>query len=678
MVRREIKNFELITEEGRYTCSVPFSVKSVLEANGASFDCLKYGVKIQCEIYVDDVALAMKNFYLRLRGMSHPARVYLGDRLLGECDGRASVCNLNAEGFLEKGNNLLSIQLDGSDTARLVHAGLSNPVEILRFSGAIIDSVMLTQTHGEGSVDLGISLSLIGNASSVRAVATLVSSTGQIYYAGLTGGRGTISVKDPLYWWPRGLGVQNLYRLTVNLYGETDIEDSSEMRIGLRRVSHPISHEDESVMIGDLKILPMGATYIADSSPDPAYLDSRAEAAVTSAAMADFNCLLLPLDAQRPTDKFYEMCDLHGIMVIEEISDLSDGMLSALSARASHPSLVAIDLIGSFDEEDSLRLSSAMPNLIVRNHVSKPVYASAPSLPSMKTLRTVITEDERNLFSHTVESIAESGAIREMLLSVADRYPYPGDFSSFAYASALASAHKVGEIIRDSRLAGGRCGAAVFSRLSDEGLTISSSAIDYRGRWKPLQYYASRLFAPSRLYATAGEGVVTFYAVNHRRNFLSAMLEYRILDSRNKELLVGSREVELSAMSADKLYSVDFSDVVEGHEREYYLEYTLKEGTTILSRDVLLFVPEKHFKFKKPNIKAIITGEGKSFSITLATDCFTKDLEIGFDGIDVVLSDNYIDLTSDAPIRIDFTVQGGLETTYRLKDALMLRSVADL
>ena len=57
---------------------------------------------------------------------------------------------------------------------------------------------------------------------------------------------------------------------------------------------------------------------------------------------------------------------------------------------------------------------------------------------------------------------------------------------------------------------------------------------------------------------------------------------------------------------------------------------------------------------------------------------FVKDLEIDFDGIDMILSDNYIDLTTDAPVRIDVTVTGGRETVSRLKDALILRSMADL
>lgn len=678
MVRREILKFELVTEGGRYPCTVPFSVRDVLLKNGISTADFSGEVRLESELFVPETALAMKNFFLRFRGVTKPCDVYIGDSRIGECDGCSPSVNLNAAGYAVKGNNTLSIRFKDCGGDELLHAGLSMPVEILRFSGAIIDRVCLTQTHLENEVNIGISLDLIGNQNAVRAVATLVSSTGQIYYAGLTGGVGSISVKDPLFWWPRGLGVQNLYRLSVNLYGESDIEDSAEMRIGLRAVSSPIA-SGESIMIGDLRVLPMGATYLSDDSPDPEFLRGREEAAVNAAATSGYNCLVLPAESPRPTDKFYELCDLNGIMVIEEHKELNPGSVRRLRERAAHPSLVMVELAGiSEPDEIKAELEKQLPDLILRTVPAAEEYVKSPSIPSLKSIRRDIPEIERTLFSHSVEAIAEDGAIRDMLLSVAEKYPYPGDFASFAYASALAAANKVGEAIRDARLADGKAGKAVFSRLCDSVLTISSSAIDHRGRWKPLQYHAAKMFAPARLYATSVGSDVRFYAVNHRRTLLSAVMEYRIIDRDNRVIYDGARQVELSAMSADSLFGVDFSEYVEGHEREYYLEYRLKEGNSTLSRDVLLFVPEKHFEFKKPDIQSVIKGEGGRFSITMSADCFVKDLEIDFDGIDARFSDNYIDLTSDAPVRIEFTLMDDAYTAANLKEALSLRSVADL
>ncbi len=674
MVRREIKNFELITDGGRYPCQLPCSVHSVLEAAGASLDTLGSSVSFESKIYVDDVALAMRNFYLRIRGVHSPAHVYLGDRLIGECDGKTPVYNFNAAGIMEKGDNLLSICFCAEDGCDLRYAGLAASVEILRFSGAIIDRARLTQEHTEEGVNLGISLDLIGNPESVRAVATLTASSGQIYYAGLTRGKGSIAVSDPLFWWPKGLGVQNLYRLTITLYGDTDIEDTVEMRVGLRTVE---SCAGGALLINGVKIVPMGAVYLAEEEPDLALADRRTNAFVTSAAMSDYNCLVVPKNSPRPTASFYELCDMHGIMVIEEHGSISQGVIDTIRRNAYHTCLAEIDLSGEAVENAEV-IKKALPDLPVKVTDSLNEYVRYPSFPSMKTIRTAIPEGERSLFSYSIEAIAEEGAIRDMLLAVADRYPYPADLSSFAYASALAAANKVGETVKSCRLSEGELGRAVFDRLGDSSLAISPSAIDHRARWKPLQYYCRRHFAPVKLYAENKGGEVSFSVVNSRRIDFVGNIEYRLADSSNYTIFRGAEPVELEALGVKTLVTLDLSDQIKGRERECYLEFWLKEGSSQYSRDLILFVPEKHFEFKRPKLKTVITGSDRRFSLTVSADVFVKDLELDFDGVDAVFTNNYIDLTGESPVKIDFTVNGGPETTYHLKDVMQIRSVVDL
>lgn len=674
MVRREIKNFELVTEDGRYSCAVPCSVKSVLSGQTDEWTCPERA-SFEANIYVDDVALAMRNFYLRIKGVSMPADIYIGENLICHTDGRAPIYNIDLSGRLERGDNTISVRFDRAN-GDITYAGLSASAEIIRFSGAIIDRVFLSQTHSEGSVSLGINLDLIGDPSGVRAVATLVSSTGQIYYAGLTRGQGSIIINDPLYWWPKGHGVQNLYTLTVNLYGESDIEDSATLRLGLCAVE---AGEGGALVVNGISLLPMGAVFIPEADPDIIGSDDRVSACVTSASMAGYNTLIIPLGAPSPSEKFYELCDVHGIAVIEEHNSIDASTAELLHSRGHHASLCLIDLIGSADPKgDTERLKEKLPDLKINILDKAPEYLGLPSLPSMKTIRAVVPEGERSLFSYSIEALAEEGAIRDMLLSVADRYPYPSDLSAFAYASALASAHKVGLAIKYNRLSLGKSGRPVFYRLRDTEMAISSSAIDHRGRWKPLQYYSSRHFSPIALYADAEGGRVCFSVSSQRRTDCIGSLEYRIADASNYTVFKDSIPCEISAMTSAELHTADLSEYISGHERDYYLEFYIKEGSSVLSKDTLLFVPEKHFNFKKPKLKTVITGQDRRFSLTVSSDVFVKDMEISFDGVDVVLDNNYIDLTSEAPVKLNFTVLGGIETSYHLKDVLEIRSVFDL
>lgn len=673
MVRREILNFNLVTDFGTYPCRLPASVSEVLSSAEAEFGSIGFA-RFETEFNMDEAALSSRYFYLRLSGVYHPAEIYVGDSRIGFCDGRAAICNFDVKPFAVKGKNILSIRFVGSSES-LLHAGISSPCQLLRFSGAIIDRVSLTQKHTDTGVTVGIKLSMLGNESGVRAVATIVSSAGQIYYGGLTKGEGSITISDPLYWWPKGFGVQNLYRLSVSLYGDLDIEDSLEERIGLRR----ILADGELLEVGGHRLLPMGAVYLADAVSDRSANEKKLEAYVTSAAMCGFNTLVLPKDSPIPPEKFYDLCDVHGIMVIEQHSAVGEGDADALRRRAHHACLALVELIGGEEAEETAEmLKILLPDLSVRVRESAPRYVASNALPSMKSIRAQIPEGERTLFSYSMENIAEEGAIRDMLLSVAERYPYPRSLSDFAYASALASANRVGEAVKLSRLSPEKHGRAIFDRLGDRDLAISSSSIDHRARWKPLQYYSKRHFSPVKLYADYEDGYVMFSAVSAKRKDVSATLEYKIADSQNNTIHSGVEHAEIPSLASTRISSMNLTSYVQGRERDCYLEYSLKDGSSILSSGILLFVPEKHFEFKKPKITARIVGEGRKFSIALSSDVFVKDLEIDFDGVDALLSDNYIDLTSPSPIRLDVNLTSGSETAESLQSALQLRSVYDL
>ena len=701
MVRREIKNFEMTVNGMSFDSEAPMTVYSVLNDRGLwpsdSSDELDFHsdflvdeikpeefklageVEFRAEVMVDSVALSAKHTYIRLRDVRQPAKLYINDIFVGDIDGERPVYTLPINGRFSQGSNILSVRFLLDECTHPGLVGIFTPPEILRFSGAIIDRVHLSQNHEDGKVELSIRVDTLGSTENVRAVATLVSSSGQIYYSGLTRGKGNIMISDPLYWWPRGFGVQNLYKLTVNLYGEVEVEDSVEMKLGLRTVMTSKTADGSNLLVNGVRFLPMGATYFADETPDVTTYLRKEEASVTSASMVGYNALLIPASAPRPTDRFFELCDIHGIVVIDEINSESDGVLDRVSRLSHHASYGIVDVIGGENiEEIADRLNDIAPNLEFSLLEEAPEYISAPSLPSEKTLESVVPVGERNLFSHSVESISEDGAIGKMLLAVAESYPYPNSLSDFAYASALAAAKKVGEKIKECRMSLGASGRAIFERLGDSSVAISPSAIDSFARWKPLQYYCARHFSQVALYAEQTPSGILFSASNERKLDFIGTIEYRIADSSNNTIYKNSEACEFSAMTARKLFTRDLSEYIKGHEREYYLEYYLKEGSSVISRNTLLFVPEKHFKFEEANINAQIAGSDRRFSLTLTSDKFAKDVELDFIGTDAIFSDNYIDLTTDSPVKITITVTSGVETAYHLNDALKIRSVRDL
>ncbi len=678
MIKREIKKFEMIMNGGfSLDYEAPASIYSVLAEYNYDYERPDGIVEFVAEVFADEAALAAKHAYLRIRDIRQPARLYINGEFVGDIDGCAPSHIFSLNGRFSRGSNEISIRFTVDECSHPGLIGVFAPPEILRFSNAVIDRVHVEQTHSDGEVTVGIKVDMLGSTENVRAVATLVSPSGQLYYAGLTRGEGSIRITDPLYWWPHGFGVQNLYKLTVNLYGEVDVEDSVELKIGLRTVKK--SADSSALLINGMRFLPMGATYHADDLPNTLSYLKKEEAYVTYAAMANYSALVLPVGAPRPTERFFELCDIHGIVVIEETDSLTEGKLYAIENCARHACYALLDIVGvQRTEYISGCLGELVPNLDFSIIDEAPRYISAPSLPSDKTLRTVVPADERNLFSRSVEAIASKGSIGEMLLSVAEKYPYPSTLSDFAYASALAAASKVGEVIKESRMSLGASGRAIFDRLGESTVSVSPSAMDSYARWKPLQYYASRYFAPITLYAEMTSGGVLFSVSNERRLDFIGTIEYRVATAKNATLYQGSEACEISAMTSRELFTRDFSEHMQFFDNECYLEYYLKEGSSVLSRGTLLFCPEKHFRFADPGIKVQISGSDRRFSITLTASAFAKDVEIDFLDMDAVLSDNYFDITSDSPVKINVNLLDGPQTVYHLDNALQIRSMYDL
>ena len=657
--------------EASYECSAPTSAYSLLTASGRPTDSLVEDAVFTTEITVDELLLSAKHLYIRFHELKAATTVLLNGKILGKTSGvRAQLC-YSVKDALVVGKNKLEIIFSGGTAAW--EAGIFAPVTLIPSNSAIVDRVSLTQKHEDGSVTLGINLKLLGDSESVRAVATLVSCTGQIYYGGLTRGKGSIVLRDPLYWCPRGFGVQNLYRLTVNLYGENEIEDSVEMRIGLRTATTV----DGAVIVNGMKVLPMGAAHYPDRVVDFAGRDKKLDAFITSAAMANYNCIVIPHNASRPPVKLYELCDIHGIMVIEELATFGEDRIDTLERTSHHACLLAVDLVGGGDGEIS-SIKAACPDLAIQTLNTHPAYSAFPSLPTFRTLKEKITESELNLFSHSLEAISSTEHISKMLMAVAKRYPYPKDLSDFTYVSGLAAAESVSERVRRARLSTDNRERAVFHTLGDESVFSSHSAIDCNARWKPLQYYSLRGFAPIALYADEKDGKVSFHISNLRAVDLIGSVEYRIVDSANITVYKSSEPCEVAAFSSAHVLTCDLNEYIGDHRRDYYLEYYVKESANYLSKGTLLFVPEKHFRFKKPTIKAEVTGSDRRYSIVLSTDCFVKDLEVSFEGVDAVFSENYVDLTSSAPIKITFNVIGASENAYHLNSVLKLRSIYDI
>lgn len=672
MTKIEIKEFNMTSGGGQRACLAPFSLCS---SDGRE---LREG-RFSAVISVPRSASPLKYSYLRINDAVGLCEVRLAGELIFEGCFSGGVLNLNVKDKIAEGRDfeleLLFKQIDGYH----ICAGLFGKVELLRFNGAIIDRVEVKQSFDSASsATLGISLDMLGNSDYVRAVATLVSSSGQIFYGGITRGKGSITVKDPLYWWPKDMGVQNLYKLSVNLYGEVEIEDTVELRVGIRRVVATDGRHTLDIL--GASYLPMGAVYTPERRCDPLLSKNRESAFLNSAARVGINALLVQDDGLLQDDGFFDLCDAHGISVIREIRssvlEQRPEEFDHLARVCHHPSMMLYQIIHDVGNASSLkeRLLRVAPSVAVRI-MDKPVkYPKFSGLPSENVLSRLIPEDERNLFSKSMEALGR-GEILDMIRVSSERLPYASGFDEFVYISSVCAYARTSEKMIEARLARGDM-PAIYNGLGDIADGICHSGMDSTATWRAIQYGAARFFAPICLHAEyLGDGRMIFYISNERRQTFAGTLEYRIVANDNLTVHKGSCQVVVERNSAKLVLEKDFGAYLIGHEDEYFLECYLRDALGIYSRGTTLLTPEKHFKFLDPKISAEIVGSERRFSITLSAQAFARMVEISFKGHGAVLYDNYFDITSSSPVRISFTLTDGISSAKELQEALTVRSI---
>ena len=779
MKKQIIKNFRLDYSE--YTgldCTAPCSLCSVLLEHSLIKDpyygenaSLLCGLPETTAVFYTTFHLSneeyiQSNILLRFHGLDTLCRIVLNGEELGKTDNIHRTYTFDVKGMVNYGENTL--RLEFSPTTPFVRGaqfkrsseffpaeldmGIFRDIELISFSHKIIDEIVVRQVHNEdGSVRVNLEMTTLGLDTMSRAVANLVSPGGESYYCGLIGGKGSILLKNPNLWWPNGLGVQNLYRLSVNLYSDSELEDSRDIRIGLRTLALSKGgnaegeREEPALVVNGVKFFTMGARYTTED-----YILSRASKEHTrtilqGCKLAHFNSISVCGGGVYPPDYFYDLCDEMGLVVWQDVmyASLSDNiecyidstkaeLTDNLSRIAHHPSLGVVmgnselmecasigENTATYSENDnptdtehltSSIVKAILPDTVYLNSIEArwrnsagllqdnesalsqyisldsepliPEYAyisevGVESLPAYKSVSNFAGEGDLNLFSPTMEAHQSSeDSYQRMLSSLARQYRYACDFDSLIYATQLVSADIIRTNVEYARSHRGEYMGYMFGQLNDSFPCASCSSIDYYGRWKALHYYAKRFFAPVLVSASNDGARVKFTLSSEQRIVYNGRFSYELLDNKNNRIFADAFDISMDACSTLELPVVDFSDKLKGHEREYYLAYSIV-GNTASSFGTILFVPPKSFDFLPPKIDREIDGNLRDYTITLTSDVYAHGVELDFTEVDAIFEDNYFDLTSGSAHRIHFTTRE-VTTPEALRRQIRIKTVYDI
>lgn len=735
MVKYEIKDFTMSCGDlVDLACKAPCTVYSVLYDNGliddpvagmTAAEIAAYSEKPCCftaEFDVPALAISMKNVYIRFHGLDTLCRIEINGTQIAKVNNMHRTYTYDIKTKVDIGKNTLKLYFDppkadernlrksyssfGSEISpKLPDMGIFRKIELIAFNNKIISDIKVKQTHSDTSVRLDLSLDTIGQDEFARAVATLTAPGGNVYFCGFIGGEGTITIGDPNLWWPNGLGVQSIYRLNVNLYSGEEIEDAYEMNIGLRTVA--VTRDEKTgkatLLINKVPMFLMGADYMPEDILTSRLSEKRTRALLESAKEANFNTIFVHGSGYYPENYFFDACDELGLLVWQRVlvddceGDITPELRENIKAElkdniqrmTNHPSLGVVlgnsRVSAMFDESEKPGLSyyfSAFEGMNVFDFegslAGDIITLNNPSIPTYDGVCTFTSPDKRNIGSDVFEL---HGASREAVITMLDRayeyYPYANGMKELTYVIGMSAAEYARDAVVKTRCEDEKPMGISMGAMNSPWPTVSPAGIDYYGNRKPLHYYEHRFFTPVIVTAEQKGTRVRFRVANDMKGDYHGVFAYAIMDNKNRPVFRDSFPIRARASSKMEVHNVDLGSIIPGHEKEYYLLYSVSDNSTKASQGIHLFTKNKRFNFLKPTFTYEIEGSGTDHTVAVASDCFAKGVEISFDGVKTQMANNYFDIAGKAPVKIRFTTERA-ETVEKLSRVIRIRSIYDL
>jgi beta-mannosidase len=271
------------------------------------------------------------------------------------------------------------------------------------------------------------------------------------------------------------------------------------------------------------------------------------------------------------------------------------------------------------------------------------------SFPEMKTIEAFTqAEDRASIFTPVMlahqKNNEGNAIIHDYLLK---DYPEPKDFPSFLYVSQVLQAEgiKIGaEHFRRSRP---ETMGSIFWQLNDCWPVASWSSIDYYGRWKALQYYARRFYAPVLVSPHVEGGSVKVYIISDKTTALPATLRVRLMDFDGKVLLEEKHDVSVDPL-ASKVYLdwplAKLTQLGASDTSRVFVVAELTSGNTLLSRNLTYLAPTKEVHLKPAQLAVDATGANGKYTIRITSPVLARSVYLSFGSLDAQVSDNYFDL----------------------------------
>ncbi len=336
------------------------------------------------------------------------------------------------------------------------------------------------------------------------------------------------------------------------------------------------------------------------------------------------------------------------------------------------------------------------------------------SFPSYKTVCTYTEESDRNIFSQVMESHQKNDSANgKMLYYISENFRYPKDFECLLYTTQVLQAIAIKSGVEHWRRHRGRCMGAVYWQMNDNWSVASWSSIDYYGRWKALHYMAKEFFAPvagslvrikdcDSSNANGGEHFTKAAAYVANESFekvrVTVVLSLKTFDFTT--IMSEMVELEVPAFTSMKAVEADFSKYVQRQpkislppqqkrtgklydKKDVFVEAVFVYENGKIQKENTTLLPYKYMELPKCHISYEVheKADENGYEILLKSDAYAAFVELDFEDVDVIFSENYFSITDDSVKKITLCkedIQGGsLRDVKEIAQRLRVRSVRD-
>jgi beta-mannosidase len=301
------------------------------------------------------------------------------------------------------------------------------------------------------------------------------------------------------------------------------------------------------------------------------------------------------------------------------------------------------------------------------------------SFPEMRTIEAFTQpEDRKNIFTPVMlvhqKNNEGNSIIHDYLLK---DYPEPKDFPSFLYVSQVLQAEGIKIGAEHFRRSMPETMGSIFWQLNDCWPVASWSSIDYYGRWKALQYYARRFYAPILVSPHVEEGSVKVYIVSDKTETQAATLRLRLMDFEGKVLLEEKQDVSVAPLTS-KVYAdwpyLKLTQAGGSDTTKVFVVAELMQGGTAISRNLTYLAPVKEVHLKPATLNVETTGANGKIRIRVTSPVLARSVYVAFGNLDAKVSDNYFDLLPGETVEVTAETKASLD---EIKAQMRVMSLTD-